>query len=79
MFKNKKRGGSNITNEYTEVLRIPAEVKGIHSKKKSPGEMNIQEGSTFKTFQHLPFLGLQEDFYDHTIKINLNVSTFTFF
>lgn len=41
--------------------------------------MNIQEGSTFKTFQHLPFLGLQEDFYDHTIKINLNVSTFTFF
>ncbi|XP_061186725.1 uncharacterized protein LOC133194836 [Saccostrea echinata] len=25
VFKNKPRGGSNITNEYTEVLRIPAE------------------------------------------------------
>lgn len=26
VFKNQRRGGSNITNEYTEVLRIPAEV-----------------------------------------------------
>lgn len=25
VFKNQRRGGSNITNEYTEVLRIPAE------------------------------------------------------
>lgn len=27
VFKNQRRGGSNITNEYTEVLRIPAEVQ----------------------------------------------------
>ena len=26
VFKNQRRGGSNITNEYTEILRIPAEV-----------------------------------------------------
>nr|XP_022302979.1 uncharacterized protein LOC111110671 isoform X4 [Crassostrea virginica] len=25
VFKNQRRGGSNITNEYTEILRIPAE------------------------------------------------------
>ncbi|XP_052676180.1 uncharacterized protein LOC128157650 isoform X6 [Crassostrea angulata] len=62
VFKNQRRGGSNITNEYTEVLRIPAEeYKKIFMGGVQTNPVNDPFLMKFGFLRHWPLKCLKEE------------------